>query len=82
MIGFYILFPVLAIWLCFRYEFFNKIGAVFICYIVGITVGNIGIIPEAVFHVQVSRSEAAVALALPLLLFSMNVRRWLKIAGK
>ena len=45
LVGFYILFPVLAIWLCFRYEFFNKIGAVFICYLVGITVGNIGIIP-------------------------------------
>lgn len=82
LIGFYVLFPVLAIWLCFRYEFFNKIGAVFICYIVGITIGNIGIIPESVFHVQESISEASVALALPLLLFSMNVRRWLKIAGR
>lgn len=80
--GFYILFPVLAIWLCFRYKFFNKIGAVFICYIAGITVGNIGIIPESVFPLQESISEASVALALPLLLFSMNVRRWLKIAGK
>jgi len=82
LVGFYILFPVLAIWLCFRYEFFNKIGAVIICYLVGITVGNIGIIPESVFHVQESISEAAVALALPLLLFSMNVRHWLRIAGK
>ena len=80
--GFYLLFPVLAIYLCYRYNFFNKIGAVVICYIVGITVGNIGILPAEAAAVQEQVSEAAVALALPLLLFSMDIKKWSRLAGK
>ncbi len=82
LIAFYVLFPVLVIWLCYRFEFFNKLGAVIICYIVGITLGNIGILPEGVAGLQDTLSSAAVAVALPLLLFSMDVRAWLKLAGK
>jgi len=82
LVGFYVLFPALVLWLCYRYGFLNKLGAVIICYMVGITLGNIGMIPDSAFGVQESLSEASVALALPLLLFSMNVRHWLKIAGK
>lgn len=79
---FFLAFPAAVIWLCYRFSFLNKIGAVIICYIVGITLGNTGVIPEAAVKMPQDLSEAAVALAIPLLLFSMDVRRWLKIAGK
>ncbi len=78
----YLLFPALVIFLCYKYPFFNKIGAVVICYIVGITIGNVGIFPENINLVQGPMSEGAVALALPLLLFSMDIFRWKRLAGK
>lgn len=82
LIAFYLLFPALVIWLCYRFPMINKIGAVIICYLVGITLGNSGLLPPGAFAVQQRVSEAAVAMAMPLLLFSMDVRRWLSIAGR
>ncbi len=60
----------------------NKIGAVLIAYFFGLVIGNSGIMPEGVKEVQEKFSEISVLLAIPLLLFSTNVRQWLKIAGK
>jgi len=79
---FFLVFPALVIWLCSRVSFLNKVGAVILCYIVGITLGNSGLLSEASRPVQEMLSEGSVALAMPLLLFSMDVRLWLKIAGK
>ena len=45
IIAFYILFPALAVYLCYKYSFLNKISTVVICYIAGIVIGNIGIFP-------------------------------------
>jgi len=82
LILFYVFFPVLVIYLCLKFEFLDKLGAVIICYIMGVTLGNIGILPESAANLQDSLSAAAVAIALPLLLFSMNVKAWLQLAGK
>ncbi|MCP4020885.1 MAG: DUF819 family protein [Desulfobacteraceae bacterium] len=82
IIGFYILFPFVIIWLCQRFPFFDKLGPVLICYLVGITVGNCGILPQGAAGLQDAISSATVAIALPLLLFSMDVRAWVKLAGK
>ncbi|MBN2079490.1 MAG: DUF819 family protein [Spirochaetes bacterium] len=82
VIALYILFPALVIYLCYRYPRVNKIGAVVICYLAGIALGNAGVLPKAVFPVQDSLSEVSVVIALPLLLFSMDVRKWARLAGK
>jgi len=82
LIAFYLLFPIVVIQLCLKFKFFDKIGAVILCYIAGITLGNSGILSQGATGVQDSLSGAAVAIALPLLLFSMDVRAWLKLAGK
>ncbi|MBN1532854.1 MAG: DUF819 family protein [Spirochaetes bacterium] len=82
LIAFYILFPAAVISLCYRFPAFNKVGAVLICYIAGITAGNIGILPAGAEKYQMMISEAAVAIALPLLLFSIDVRRWSRLAGR
>ncbi len=79
-IVFYILFPVLVLYLCQKYSFFDKIGAVIICYLVGMTVGNINILPETILPVQEMITEVSVGLALPLLLFSLDIRQWVKMA--
>ncbi len=82
LVVFYVLFPVLAIWLCYRSEFLNKIGAVIICYIAGITLGNIGILPESAARLQDNLCAVTVAMALPLLLFSLDVKAWMHLAGR
>jgi len=82
LVALYVLFPVLAIYLCYRFPVANKIGIVVICYAAGLALGNIGLIPESLSGVQGQVSEVTVAVALPLLLFSLDVRRWFRLAGR
>ena len=121
LIVFYITFPVFLIWLTMKYPFFKKLGAIFMAYLVGIIIANIGILPKAsnafleqtvgkdrayipktevaelvaagtftdkdlrannVATIQDMVQSSIIPLALPLILFSLNVRRWLKFSGK
>jgi uncharacterized membrane protein len=76
----FILFPALIIWLASEFKVLQKIGLVLLCYIAGVIVGNIGILPESFSGIQSTMRDVSVVLALPLLLFSMDVKRWLKIS--
>jgi len=98
----------------------QKLGAIMIAYVIGLLLGNIGILPEAsqamielttnkeikltkdlinemfvsgslnetdvqyfkLFKLQDLLTTITIAFALPLLLFSLNVRSWFKVAGK
>ena len=82
LLGFYLLFPALVIYLCYRFPMINKIGAVIICYLAGMLVGNFFTFSPAMGEVQNTITSAAVALALPLLLFSLDVKAWSRLAGK
>jgi uncharacterized membrane protein len=82
LIFFYLLFPALVIFACTKSAFCNKIGSVLICYVVGAFLGNIGILPVTAAGIQDTLSSASVAIALPLLLFSMDVKAWIQMAGK
>lgn len=82
LIAFYLLFPALVIYLCYRFPLINTIGAVILCYLAGMLVGNFFTFSEAMTGVQDLLSSGAVALALPLLLFSMDVKAWSRLAGK
>lgn len=55
------------------------VGPVVVCYAVGIILGNL---PGLGLRMQVSLSvsEAAVPLAIPLLLFSTDMRKWMRLA--
>lgn len=77
-----LVFPALVIWLCYRVRQVDKLGAVLICYLGGILLGNTGLLSESIVPVQDSLTEVSVALSLPLLLFSLDIRRWTKVAGK
>ena len=59
----------------------KKIGAVLICYGIGLIVGNAGILPEGAAKYQELLSNITIPLALPLILFSMDVRTWFSQAG-
>lgn len=82
MLLFYLLFPVVAIQLCKRYSFIDKLGAVVVCYVAGIIVGNIGVIPSDFSKVQQPLMLVNISLALPLMFFSLDIRTWSRLAGK
>jgi uncharacterized membrane protein len=82
LVLFFLLFPALVIYLCQRYPLFDKIGAVVICYIVGALIGNVGILPAGFDKVQNPMMLVNICLALPLMFFSLDIRRWTRLAGK
>lgn len=55
---------------------------IILCYAAGLILGNINVLPAGVEAVQNSVCEATVALSLPLLLFSLDMKQWLHLAGK
>jgi uncharacterized membrane protein len=79
---FFVLFPVLVIYLCQRFPVLNKLGAVVICYAVGIIIGNINILPENIFGIQDTLMTLVIPLAIPLIFFSIDIKRWSRLAGK
>lgn len=118
LILFYLLFPLVIIWLCRKWSLFAKLGSIVIAYGFGLILGNTGILPlgssdlnilkegrpaipsseiellyeqgkiseDDIFSNQISTAQdlittIVIPLALPLLLFSLNIRRWLKYAG-
>lgn len=116
---FYVFTPLLILYLTYRYRTAHKIGAVIIAYVVGLLLGNIGLIPspgpvlneimliqpdvsmedlEAMKEQNLVNSEDIMAfrvyklrdllmtitilLAIPLMLFSTNIKQWRQVAGK
>jgi len=75
-------FPALLVYLCYRFAVFRKVGTVLLCYIAGMLIGNIGLLPAAFAPIQAAMADLSVALALPLLLFSLDVKKWFRVAGK
>lgn len=103
LILFYLLCPVLIIYLNGRYPVLNRLGSVVLCYIIGLILGNSGIlsllVPDAdglrqvatgisekagnpVYTIQDTFQTVTIILAIPLLLFSLDIKTWFKMAGK
>ncbi|SHE83947.1 Uncharacterized membrane protein [Mariniphaga anaerophila] len=118
LILFYLLTPVLLIYLCKISDTLKRIGAVVLAYAIGLVLGNIGILPtpseglvkllggtrsyipkeellavinapgfsdsdltyNMIAQVQESIMNYTILIALPLLLFSLNLRKWMKNA--
>ena len=78
----FVLFPVLILWLSGRFKIIEQIGVVILCYLCGILVGNSGLLPESFGPIQSNMQDVSVCLALPFMLFSMDLKQWLKSARK
>lgn len=76
----FILIPVFVIYLEGRFSILKKIGAVLICYAIGLIIGNIGILPSGADNYQNMLTEITIPLSLPLILFSLDVKSWFKMA--
>lgn len=76
----YLLFPAILLALSNKYAMINKIGVVVFCYVGGLIIGNVGIIPSAMDSLQGDFMGVAILLGIPLVLFSENVLKWVKMA--
>ena len=118
LVLFYLLFPLVIIWLCKKWSFFKKLGSIVVAYAFGLILGNTGILPSGssdylilkaerdsvpsdeiellyeqgkieeedllvnkIRSIQEMLNTIVIPLALPLLLISLNIRKWLKYAG-
>ncbi|MBT8114428.1 MAG: DUF819 family protein [Arenicella sp.] len=78
----FLLLPAVILWMIARHRWAQKIGPIILCYSLGLFLGNSGLIPASVGNLQSTLSELSVALALPMLLFTLNIREWSAMAGK
>ncbi len=79
---FFLTCPALVIYLCNRFSILDKLGPALLCYGIGMLVANIGVIPEGAGEVQTNMMNISIPFGLPLLLFSLDIRRWTGLAGK
>jgi uncharacterized membrane protein len=81
--AFYLITPIIILHLCHRYRWVNKLGAVIIAYIIGLILGNVGLLPriESSASLQDMLTMLTIPLAIPLLLFSLDIRKWFSVAG-
>jgi len=118
LVLFYLLMPVLLIYLCKISGTLNRIGAVVLAYAAGLVLGNVGLLPNAsdaliqvlggtrtflpenelqkfmtnpgfresdlvynqIAQIQESVMNYTILIALPLMLFSLHLKKWLKNA--
>ena len=79
---FFVFFPAVILYACQKSTVLDKIGPAVLCYATGIFIGNIGVLPASAAGVQNIFLNYTVPIALPLLFFSLDIRKWSKVAGK
>ncbi len=83
LVSFYVFTPVIILHVCHRYRWVNKLGAVVIAYIIGLILGNAGVLNhiESSASVQDMMTTITIPLAIPLMLFSVDIKKWFSVAG-
>ncbi|MDA3819023.1 MAG: DUF819 family protein [Candidatus Delongbacteria bacterium] len=79
---FYLVAPYIILLLTKKYKILDRIGAVLLCYALGLIAGLTNILPEGSEKVQDIVTSATIPLALPLLLFKSSIKNWIKMAGR
>ncbi|MDD4338883.1 MAG: DUF819 family protein [Syntrophales bacterium] len=77
----FLLFPAVVIYACGRFPAIDKIGAGIICYGAGIALSLAGLVPAGARPVQEAFMNVSVPLSIPLMLFSVDLKRWSRLAG-
>lgn len=76
LIIFYLLSPAAVLWACNKWKILNKIGPVLLLYILGIILANLNLIPAGCKGIQDTISTIAIPLALPMMLYSCNFKKF------
>jgi uncharacterized membrane protein len=74
--------PAVMLWLVRHVGLARKLGTIVLCYIAGMLLGLSGVMPTATDAIRTSVTEASLGLALPLLLFSVDMQAWRHVAGR
>ena len=74
--------PLLLLYGCKKLSWLNKFGTVALAYVLGIIIANTGLIKPEIKPLQDNFTSVTIALALPLLLFSVNLKQWSRLALK
>lgn len=82
LIGFVVLFPIVLLFLKERIPFMAKWSTLIVCYLAGLALGNIGLVGESATGLLDTLSSVAVAVSIPLLLFSVDMKKWKELSGK
>ncbi len=74
--------PLLILWLTWRFPVLNKMGTIIIAYVIGCLLGLTGLIPDTpeVHKVQTDIATYTIPFAIPLLLFSSDLKSWMRLA--
>ncbi len=74
--------PLLILWLTHRFPLLNRVGTIIIAYVIGCILGLTGLIPDTpeVHKVQTDIATYTIPFAIPLLLFSSDLRSWTRLA--
>lgn len=81
LILFVLLFPALVLYLKEHIRALANWSTLIVCYVVGLAIGNIGILLPSAPGLLDTFSSIAVALSIPLLLFSVDFAQWRKLSG-
>ncbi len=76
LVLFYLLSPAAVLWACNKWKILGKIGPVLILYFLGIIVANLNLIPADCAGLQDTISTIAIPLALPMMLYSCNFKKF------
>ncbi|MBN2050024.1 MAG: DUF819 family protein [Spirochaetales bacterium] len=76
------LIPALLLILRTRGGLCKKINPLIASYIIGLIIGNIGMVNETMIANLDLLATVAVALSIPLMLFSVNIRDWFRLSGR
>jgi uncharacterized membrane protein len=82
IIFFCVFSPLLILWLTFKFKVLNKVGSIIIAYIIGCILGLTGLVPDTdeMHDAQTMVATYAIPFAIPLLLFSSDIRSWARLA--
>ena len=74
--------PLGILWLTYKSAWLRKAGSIIIAYIIGCTLGLTGLIPdtEEMHAIQTTVASVAIPIAIPLLLFSADLKSWARLA--
>ena len=76
---FFIMMPAILLKMEKRFKIISIVGTVLLCYGLGLALGNQNFIPIDI-NISKQLTEITVPLAIPLLLFSMDIKGWLRLA--
>ena len=74
--------PLLILWLTWKFPLLNKVGTIIIAYVIGCLLGLTGLIPDTpeVHKIQTDIATYTIPFAIPLLLFSSDLKSWTRLA--